>query len=48
MRGSRELGLELISRLRDDSNLMDLYQGERTGKKGRPKTLEGKIDLDNL
>lgn len=48
VRGIRELGFELISRLRDDSNLMYLYQGERTGKKGRPKTFDGKIDFANL
>lgn len=48
VRGIRELGFELVSRLRDDANLMYLYQGERTGKKGRPKTFGGKIDFAHL
>lgn len=44
----QELGFHLVSRLRDDSNLLYLYQGEKTGKKGRPKTFDGKIDMSNL
>lgn len=48
VKGIRELGFELVSRLRDDANLMYLYQGERTGKKGRPKAFDGKIDFANL
>lgn len=46
--GLQKLGFHLVSRLRDDSNLLYLYQGEKTGKKGRPKTFDGKIDVSNL
>lgn len=46
--GLQELGFHLISRLRDDANLMYIYTGERTGKKGRPKIFDGKIDFANL
>jgi hypothetical protein len=38
------LGLHFISRLRDDSVLMYIYQGESTGLKGRPKKYDGKVD----
>ena len=44
----QDLGFHLVSRLRDDSNLLYLYQGKMTGKKGRPKTFDGKIDVSNL
>ena len=44
----RGIGFHLVSRLRNDAVLFYLYQGERTGKPGRPKTLDGKIDFDNL
>lgn len=40
--GVQDLGLHLVSRLRDDSSLLYLYQGEKTIKKGRPKTFDGK------
>ena len=46
--GLRELGFELVSRFRDDVNLRYLYTGEKTGKKGRPKKFDGKIDLKDL
>lgn len=46
--GLQDMGFHLVSRLRDDSNLLYLYQGEKTGKKGRPKTFDGKIDVSNL
>ena len=42
------LGLHFISRLRDDSVLMYIYQGEPTGLKGRPKKYDGKVDKDAL
>ena len=38
------LGLHFISRLRDDSVLYHIYQGEPTGKKGRPKKFDGKVN----
>ena len=41
-------GMEVISRFRDDADLLYLYKGERTGKKGRPKKYAGKIDFNNL
>ena len=42
------LGLHFISRLRDDSVLMYIYQGEPTGLKGRPKKYDGRVDKNNL
>ncbi len=40
--------MHLISRLRDDANLRYLHQGERTGKRGRPKKYDGKVDNTNI
>ena len=40
--------MHLISRLRDDANLRYLHQGEPTGKPGRPKKYEGKVDHNNI
>jgi hypothetical protein len=40
--------MHLISRLRDDADLKYLFYGERTGKKGRPRKHDGKIDWKNL
>jgi Transposase DDE domain len=40
--------MHLISRLRKDSNLMYLFKGKQTGKRGRPKKYAGKIDLKNV
>ena len=48
--GIGEMNFHLVSRLRDDANLMYLSQAQRTGKKGRPKLYDGKIkffDLDH-
>jgi len=41
-------GLHFISRLRDDSVLKYKYTGVPTGKKGRPKEFNGKVDVKNL
>lgn len=41
-------GLHLISRLRDDNVLRYKYTGVPTGKRGRPKELNGKVDVKNL
>jgi hypothetical protein len=41
-------GLHFISRLRDDSVLMYKYHGQKTGKKGRPKEFNGKVDVKNI
>ncbi len=40
--------MHLISRLRDDANLRYLYQDEPTGKPGRPKKYDGKVDNKNI
>jgi hypothetical protein len=40
--------LQLISKMRKDANLYYLYQGKPTGKKGRPKMKDGKIDMKNI
>jgi len=40
--------MNLISRLRDDADLRDPYKGEPTGKPGRPKKYDGKIDNANI
>ncbi len=41
-------GLHFISRLRDDSVLRYKYYGLTTGKQGRPKQFDGKVDVKNL
>ena len=46
--GLNKLGFHLISRLRDDAHLMYITNEARTGKKGRPKKFDGKIDFSNL
>jgi hypothetical protein len=38
----------LVSRFRCDAALMYLYEGERTGRRGRPKTYNGKIAFNHL
>lgn len=47
VKGLKEIGFSLISRLRSNAVLYYLYEGPRTGKRGRPKTKDGKIDLAN-
>ena len=46
--GIRKQGFHLISRFRDNAHLCYIYQGERTGKPGRPRTKDGKIDFKKL
>jgi len=41
-------GMHLISRLRDDANLRYLHQGKPTGKPGRPKKYDGKVNNTNI
>jgi hypothetical protein len=41
-------GMHLISRLRDDANLMYLFKGEPTGNKGRPRKYTGKITIMDI
>ena len=38
------MGMHLVSRLRDDADLRYLFSGEKSGKKGRPRKHDGKID----
>ena len=46
--GIKKEGFSLISRFRDNACLFYVYTGPRTGKRGRPKTKDGKIDMKNL
>ena len=41
-------GLQVVTRLRSDANMRFRYTGERTGKQGRPKTYDGKVDWQDL
>ena len=43
-----EHDFEVVTRLRDDSNLMYLYEGEKSTGKGRPRKYDGKIAFKNL
>ncbi len=40
--------MDLISRLRDDADLLYLFRGEQSGGKGRPKKYDGKIMHDKV
>jgi hypothetical protein len=42
------VGLHLVTKLRCDANMRFRYAGERTGKQGRPKTYDGKVDWQDL
>lgn len=44
----RAAGLQLVTKLRVDANMRFRYSGERTGKQGRPKTYDGKVDWQDL
>ena len=46
--GLEEFGFHLVSRFRSDAAMMYLYTGGRTGKKGRPKEYDGKIDFKKI
>ena len=46
--GIKKEGFSLISRFRDNACLFYVYAGPRTGKRGRPKTKDGKIDMIGL
>jgi len=43
-----ETGLHLVCKLRNDANLSYIYHGKPTGKRGRPKTLDGKINMAQI
>lgn len=40
--------MHLVSRLRDDASLKNLYQGLPTGKRGRPSKYAGKVVTENI
>ena len=40
--------LHVISKMRIDANLYYVYRGESTGLRGRPKTLDGKIKMQQI
>lgn len=44
----KNIDMHLISRLRDDANLRYLHQGKPTGRPGRPKKYDGKVDNTNI
>jgi hypothetical protein len=46
--GLKEMNFDLVSRLRDDAVLFYPTLEKPTGKKGRPKLYDGKIDMANL
>jgi len=46
--GLQEMKFDLVSRFRDDATLYYPTLQKPTGKKGRPKLYDGKIDLANL
>lgn len=48
MDGLAKTGFNLVSRLRDDAALWYIYNGPKTGKKGRPKMYAGKVDINHL
>jgi hypothetical protein len=41
-------GMEMITRLRNDANLLYLYKGKQKGGRGRPKQFDGKVNLQNI
>ena len=41
-------GFKLISRMQSNANLRYLYDGQRTGKQGRPREFDGQVDYKNL
>lgn len=46
--GASRLGFNVISRLRDDAVLQYLYTGPRNSGRGRPKEVDGIVDIHNL
>ena len=45
--GVSNMGKYVICKLRSDANLIYIYQGEQTGKKGANKKYDGKVNLSN-
>lgn len=46
--GALDMGFHVISRFRDDAYFRYLTMEQPTGKKGRPKLYDGKIDMKHL
>ena len=46
--GVIDLGFNIISRFRSDVRLRYLYDGPKTGKRGRPKVYGDRVDIRNL
>lgn len=46
--GLSKIGIDLISRLRDDAVMFYPFQGDPTGKRGRPIKYAGKVKLDEM
>ena len=46
--GALKLGFNVVSRLRDDAVLQYLYSGPRKSGRGRPKEVDGTVDIHNL
>lgn len=46
--GASRLGFSVVSRLRDDAVLQYLYTGPRKAGRGRPKVLDGTVDIHHL
>lgn len=46
--GALDMGFHVISRLRDDAYFQYLTMEQPTGKRGRPKLYDGKIDIKHL
>ena len=43
-----KLEKHFVGKLRRDANLKYLYQGKPTGKAGRPRQFEGKVDFKDF
>ena len=43
-----QTNLHVVSKLRNDANLMYLYHGERKEQRGRPQKYDGKVDIKNI
>ena len=41
-------GLQIITKMRSDANLKYLYKGKQTGKKGRHKKHDGKVNINRI
>jgi hypothetical protein len=46
--GVCETGLQIVGKLRHDSNLRYLYKGPKREGRGRPKSYDGKVDYEDL